>query len=212
MGSSHRETPPASEPARARSSRQAARGHPRTHAPPRHGPAHRAGLRRLDPPLHPRQRQAPSALDGCAGGRGLPDTARHAEQGDGVHREPGLVGLAVPVSRGSRYRLAVDGGDPPRQASQATAGGAHPRRGAGPDRRARRCPLADGQPVVRHRFATDGGRSPAGQGRGLRARRTHRAPGQGREGPAHRSIPTSSTVAATASAVRWIARPCTRLG
>src|SRR5690606_36440203 len=88
-------------------------------------------------------------------------------QGGRQYPEPGLVGTAVPVPRGARYRAAVDGQPDPGQASASLAdrpvrvgSECDPGADGGPS-------VAGGQPAIRHRDALDGVPAAAGEGPGL---------------------------------------------
>src|SRR5690348_14875280 len=136
-------------------------------------PADGAGVRRLDPPLHPCERQAPSARHGWWGSGSLPDRARHAARSGGGYAEPGIGGVAVPVPRGAGAGLAMDGWGGASEKTATPPGRVEPRRGAPAAGAVAGPRLADGGPAVRHRHAPDGVSAPAGQGRGFPAPRHH---------------------------------------
>ena len=78
-------------------------------------PAHRGGVRRLDPPLHPVSRQAPPSGHGCAGSGGVPDLTRTARERERLDPEPGPGGPAVPLQSSARTSTRLGGGNSSRQ-------------------------------------------------------------------------------------------------
>lgn len=66
-------------------------------------------------------------------------------------------------------------------------------------RPAERNALADGKPDLRFGFTPDGGASPEGEGRGLRAQGDHRSRRQGRQGPRHHAARAFARTAAAPS-------------
>ncbi len=171
---------------------------------------HRAGLRRLDPALHPLPRQAAPGGDGRDRDRRLPHRAGDRARGQRLDAEPGPGGAALSLSRGpaasswagsttssapsgrARLPVVLDAASRSRRSSRSSTA----------CRGSWRCSL-------RRRSAPDGMPPPAGQGPRLRAPRDRRARGQGRQGPRDHAAGTErrSRSRAHLRACRRAARP-----
>ena len=133
---------------RFRSAQVAAAGSP-GHPGPALQRANRGELRRVDSPVCPVPRHAPSAGAGRGGHQPVRDGAGGVARGQPVHADPGVERGPVPVSPCAPRRRRRPRRHRARQGADATSGGTRPRGSGGGARQVVRTGAAGGAPHVR---------------------------------------------------------------